>query len=109
MDGWGGDRYSLWYNGSEVAMAMTYRGDEASDAEELAETMREYISTGMNVGEAETSGDTAESGDATASGYSVTWSGEDFAWLKVEGDTVRFVAASDPAVGAELVAFYEAV
>ena len=131
--GWGGDRYSLWYNGSEVAMAMTYRGDEASDAEELAETMREYISTGMNVGEPEisgkletsggpetsgdaetsgeleTSGDSAESDNATASGYSVTWSGEDFAWLKVEGDTVRFVAASDPAVGAELAAFYEAV
>ena len=113
--GWGGDRYSLWYNGSEVAMAMTYRGDEASDAEELAETMREYISTGMNVGEAEasgeleTSGGPETSGDATASGYSVTWSGEDFAWLKVEGDTVQFVAASDPAVGAELAAFYEAV
>ena len=127
VDGWGGDRYSLWYNGSEVAMAMTYRGDEASDAEELAETMREYISTGMNVGEPEisgkletsgeaetsgeleTSGDSAESDNATASGYSVTWSGEDFAWLKVEGHTLRFVAASDPAVGAELAAFYEAV
>lgn len=103
VEGWGGDRYSLWFNGSEVAMAMTYRGDEASDAEEMAETMREYISTAMNVGEPEISGDT------TASGYSVTWSGEDFAWLKIEGDTVWFVAASDPAVGAELVAFYEAV
>ena len=103
VEGWGGDLYSLWYNGSEVAMAMTYRGDEASDAEELAETMREYISTAMNVGEPETSGDTS------ASGYAVTWSGEDFAWLKVEGDTVRFVAASDPAVGEELVAFYDAV
>ena len=103
VEGWGGDRYSLWYNGSEVAMAMTYRGDEASDAEELAETMREYISTAMNVGEPETSGDTS------ASDYTVTWSGEDFAWLKVEGDTVRFVAASDPAVGEELVAFYDAV
>ena len=103
VEGWGGDLYSLWYNGSEVAMAMTYRGDEAKDAEELAETMREYISTAMNVGEPETSGDTS------ASGYSVTWSGEDFAWLKVEGDTVRFVAASDPAVGEKLVAFYDAV
>lgn len=104
VKGWGGDRYSLWFNGSEVAFAMTYRGDEASDAEELAETMREYVSTGMNVGEAEVSGDT------------VTWNageggageGKDFAWLSVEGDTLRFVAASDPAVGAELVAFYEA-
>ena len=103
VEGWGGDLYSLWYNGSEVAMAMTYRGDEAKDAQELAETMREYISTAMNVGEPETSGDTS------ASGYSITWSGEDFAWLKVEGDTVRFVAASDPAVGEELVAFYDAV
>ena len=103
VEGWGGDRYSLWYNGSEVAMAMTYRGDEASDAQELAETMREYISTAMNVGEPETSGDTS------ASGYSVTWGGEDFAWLKVEGDTVRFVAASDPTAGEELVAFYEAI
>lgn len=102
VEGWGGDRYSLWYNGSEVAMAMTYRGDEASDAQELAETMREYISTAMNVGEPEISGDTSDSG------YSVTWSGEDFAWLKVEGDTVRFVAASDPAVGEELAEFYDA-
>lgn len=109
VEGWGGDLYSLWYNGSEVAMAMTYRGDEAKDAEELAETMREYISTAMNVGEPETSGDTAESSDTSASGYAVTWSGEDFAWLKVEGDTVRFVAASDPAVGEKLVAFYDAV
>ena len=103
VEGWGGDLYSLWYNGSEVAMAMTYRGDEASDAQELAETMREYISTAMNVGEPETSGDTS------ASSYAVTWSGEDFAWLKVEGDTVRFVAASDPAVGEKLAEFYDAV
>ena len=109
VEGWGGDLYSLWYNGSEVAMAMTYRGDEAKDAQELAETMREYISTAMNVGEPETSGDIAESGDTSASGYTVTWSGEDFAWLKVEGDTVRFVAASDPAVGEELAAFYDAI
>ena len=79
---------------------VTYRGDEASDAEELSEALQKYISTGMNVGEPEVSGDT------------VTWSstedGEDFAWLSVEGDTLRFVAASDPAVGAKLVAFYEA-
>ena len=100
VKGWGGDRYSLWFNGSDVAFVMTYRGDEASDAEELSEALQKYISTGMNVGEAEVSGDT------------VTWSstedGEDFAWLSVEGDTLRFVATSDPAVGAKLVTFYEA-
>ena len=111
VNGWGGDRYSLWFNGSEVAFAMTYRGDEASDAEELAETMREYVSTGMNVGEAKVSGDTvtwsaAEEGSAEEGNSE---EGKDFAWLSVEGDTLRFVAASDPAVGAKLVAFYEAV
>ena len=100
VKGWGGDRYSLWFNGSDVAFVMTYRGDEASDAEELSEALQKYISTGMNVGEPEVSGDTVT--------WSSTGDGEDFAWLSVEGDTLRFVAASDPAVGAKLVAFYEA-
>ena len=87
VEGWGGDQYSYWFNGSEVAMALTYRGDEASDAQELAEAMSEYIATAMNAGDG----------------------GEDFAWLSVAGDTLRFIAASDPAAGAELVAFYEAI
>ena len=121
VEGWGGDRYSYWFNGSDVAMALTYRGDEASDAQELAETLSEYISTAMNAGyvevsdglavsgDAATSDDTTALGDQTASDFTATWSGEDFAWLQVAGDTLRFVAASDPAAGAELVAFYEAV
>jgi len=121
VKGWGGDRYSYWFNGSDVAMALTYRGDEASDAQELAEALSEYISTAMNAGEMEvsgglagsgddaTSGDTTASDDPTASDYTATWSGEDFAWLSLAGDTLRFVAASDPAAGAELVAFYGAV
>ena len=120
VKGWGGDRYSLWFNGSEVAFAMTYRGDEASDAEELAATMREYVSTGMNVGEAQVSGDTvtwggtekSSSGEGTSEEGSAedgdSDEGKDFAWLSVEGDTLRFVAASDPAVGAKLAAFYDA-
>lgn len=87
VEGWGGDRYSYWFNGSDVAMALTYRGDEASDAAELAEALSEYIATAMNAGDG----------------------GEDFAWLSVAGDTLRFIAASDPAAGAELVAFYEAI
>ena len=121
MEGWGGDRYSYWFNGSDVAMALTYRGDEASDAQELAEALSEYISTAMNAGEMEvsdglavsgdaaTSDDTTASGDQTASDYTATWSGEEFAWLQVAGDTLRFVVASDPEAGAELVAFYGAV
>ena len=121
VEGWGGDRYSYWFNGSDVAMALTYRGDEASDAQELAEALSEYISAAMNAGDVEvsdglavsgddaTSGDTTASDDTAASDYTATWSGEDFAWLQVAGDTLRFVVASDPAAGAELVAFYGAV
>ena len=121
VEGWGGDRYSYWFNGSEVAMALTYRGDEESDAAELAEALSEYIATAMNAGKIEVSdgpdasgdapvsGDTATSDDTTAPAYTATWSGEDFAWLSVAGDTLRFIAASDPAAGAELVAFYEAI
>lgn len=121
VEGWGGDRYSFWFNGSQVALALTYRGDETSDAEELAEALREYIAIAMNAGDvrvsdgtaasdgAPTSDNTASPDDTTASSYTATWDGEDFAWLKVEGDTLRFVIASDPATGAELVAFYEAV
>ena len=121
VEGWGGDRYSYWFNGSDVAMALTYRGDEASDAQELAEALSEYISTAMNAGDVEvsdglavsgddgTSDDTTASGDTIASDYTATWSGEDFAWLQVAGDTLRFVVASDPEAGAELVAIYGAV
>ena len=115
VEGWGGDQYSYWFNGSEVAMALTYRGDEASDAAELAEALSEYIATAMNAGDVEVSagpaasGDLVSLGDTAVSGYTATWSGEDFAWLSVAGDTVRFIAASDPAAGAELVAFYEAI
>ena len=121
VKGWGGDRYSYWFNGSDVAMALTYRGDEASDAAELAEALSEYIATAMNAGDVVVSdglaassdaaafGDLVSLGDTAVSGYTATWSGEDFAWLSVAGDTLRFIAASDPAAGAELVAFYEAI
>ena len=115
VEGWGGDRYSLWFNGSDVAMALTYRGDEDSDAEELATALREYISAGMNAGEIQISDEAADTSGAAVSGdtitatYTAIWNDEDFAWLSVEGDTLRFVAASDPAVGAELMAFYEAM
>ncbi len=94
VKGWGGDRYSLWSNGEETAFALTYRGDEAADASELFETMQEYVSVSMDVGAPEVSEDKA------------TWRGEDFAWLHLSGDTLRFIAASDPEVGGYLATAY---
>ena len=92
--GWGGDRYSFWSNGEEAAFALTYRGDEVSDAQELFETMQEYVSAVMDVGAPEVSEREA------------TWQGADFAWLNLSGDEVKFIAASDPEVGDYLLTTY---
>ncbi len=106
VKGWGADTYSYWFDGAEAAFALTYRGDETTDAQELFETMQEYISAAMNVGAPEAS----ESSEVSeASEEKVTWQGEDFAWLHLSGDTLRFIAASDPEVGNLLVSTYEAV
>ncbi len=95
VEGWGADVYSHWFDGADTAFALSYRGDEASDASELFEAFREYVSTAMNVGE------------PSAAGKSVTWRGEDFAWLSISGDMLRFIAASDPEVGDFLVSNYD--
>ena len=49
----------------------------------------------------------SETGDPEAAGDSLTWQGEDFAWLSLSGDMLRFVAASDPGVGGLLVSTYK--
>ena len=97
VKGWGADTYSYWFDGTDAAFALTYRGDETADAQELFETMQEYVSAAMNVGAPEVSEKEA------------TWQGEDFAWLLLSGDTLRFIAASDPEVGNLLVSTYEAL
>ncbi len=94
VKGWGGDRYSLWSRGAETAFALTYRGDETSDASEMYEEMQNFVSTAMDVGEPDMSGNTT------------TWSGADYAWLSISGDYVRFIAATDPEVGVLLADHY---
>ncbi len=90
-DGWGGDRYSYFYDGTESAMVLNYRGDSELDAEEMESALIAYIQTAMAVGaQSQISGFTAFSGD-------------DFAAVSRDGSAVTFVAASDPAVGTILV------
>jgi hypothetical protein len=87
-DGWGGDAYQILTSGSEVLFAYTYQGDTTRDAAEVAEAFVALAAGSMDAGEA-VDDDTA-----------ITFSGEDFAFIDVEGDTMVFVAASDPAAGA---------
>ena len=88
--GWGGDRYSVFFNGSEAAMVLRYAGDSAQDAEELHQALEDYIGSAMNVGE------------ATTDGAGSAYAGDDYAFLALAGEEVVWVVAGDPAVGALL-------
>jgi hypothetical protein len=87
-DGWGGDGYRIMTSGDEVLFAFVYRGDTDRDATEVADAFVDLAGEVMDAGE----GEAADDG-------SVTFSGEDFAFIDRAGDTVVFVAASDPATG----------
>lgn len=85
-EGWGGDRFSLWHKGEEVAFALTFRGDEASDAEEMQQAMIAYSF--------------AVARDASSS------AANNFVWQQLDGDTLRLVVASEQEAGEELAEFY---
>ena len=85
-EGWGGDRFSLWHKGEEVAFALTFRGEEVSDAEEMQQAMIAYSF--------------AVAGDASSS------AADNFVWQQIDGDTLRLVVASEQEAGEELAEFY---
>lgn len=91
-EGWGGDRFRLWFDGVNVVMLIEYVGDTERDATELSEALVDYALAGMAVG------------SLTEAGGSVTLSGDDYAYVSREGANVTFVAAGDPSIGADLVA-----
>lgn len=90
-DGWGGDRYSYFYDGTESAFILNYRGDSELDAEEMEAALIDYIGEAMAVGD-----------QSQIAGFAA-FSGEDFAAVFRDGTAVTFVAASDPAAGTVLI------
>jgi hypothetical protein len=86
-EGWGGDSYRVYFDGTDVVLAMVFRGDTAGDAAELAEALSEYVGIGMNLT------------DPVVEGSSQTYTGDRYAFVAASGGEVVFVAASDPAVG----------
>ena len=91
-DGWGGDRFRMWFDGVNAVMVIEYVGDTETDAAELADALVAYAVTGMAVGAP------SQSGDA------VVLSGSDYAYVARSGADVVFVAASDPAIGSAITA-----
>ncbi|MDP3984264.1 MAG: hypothetical protein Q8Q52_04560, partial [Acidimicrobiia bacterium] len=86
-EGWGGDDYAIYFNGTEAAMILTYVGDLESDADELSSALGEFIGEAMNV-EA-----------PTVDGSGSVFLGEDYSFLSQVGDRVAWVVAGDPGVG----------
>jgi hypothetical protein len=72
-DGWGGDTYFQWFDGSNAAFLLIYEGDTEGDVEELKDALVDYAVT------------------AVAS--------EDFVWVEVFDERLTFIAADENSVG----------
>jgi hypothetical protein len=89
-EGWGGDAYDLYFNGTDAAMILLYEGDQGSDSEEMYEALRAYVIEAMDTGE------------PVSDGAGFSFSGNDYAFVSRSGDTVAWVIAGDPIVGTTL-------
>ncbi len=72
-DGWGGDSYTVWYDGENVVFVLVYEGDTATDEAEAEEAMLEFARNSVP--------DPA------------------FVWVEVINDQLTFIASDVPSVG----------
>lgn len=72
-DGWGGDRYSVWYDGSNAVFVMVYAGDTDSDESEAEDALLEFATTSVPE--------------------------EAFVWVEVIDGQLTFIASDVPSVG----------
>ncbi len=87
--GWGGDRYRVLDNGTDVALVLRYRGETDGDAVDVTQAWLRLFAGRFGEGAADGGGELFQS-DA---GY---------AFVDREGDLLTVIAASDPAAGAAL-------
>jgi hypothetical protein len=90
-DGWGGDGYVQWFDGSEAAFVIEFVGDAPDDLDEMRDALLRYVPAAMAV----------EGGEEADGG--VVFEGDDFAFVRVAGDSLFFVAAGDATVGRQIV------
>jgi hypothetical protein len=91
VDGWGGDAYVQWFDGTEAALLLTYVGDTESDGAEMYDALVRYVTAAMVVE------------DSSESGGGVVFEGEDFAFVRLTSSSVQFVAAGDAEIGRQIV------
>jgi hypothetical protein len=72
-DGWGGDAYNQWYDGSNAAFLLVFEGDTARDLEELRSLLLDFARSSVPE--------------------------EAFVWVDEEDGLLYFIAADEVAVG----------
>jgi hypothetical protein len=72
-DGWGGDRYSFWFDGSNAVFVLVFEGDTSTDNDEAEDALLTFAQT--SVPEAA------------------------FVWVEVINDQLTFIASDVPSVG----------
>ncbi len=88
-DGWGGDRYRILDNGTDVAMLTRYQADLEADAIEVTQAWLALF--------------TDRFGDGVEDDVGVGFESEaGYGFVDREGDRVTVIVASDPAVGPQL-------
>ncbi len=88
-DGWGGDRYRVLDNGTDVALVSRYQADREVDAVEVTQAWLRLFEARFGEGVSDGSGELF----ATESAYG---------FVDREGDVLTVIAASDPAAGVRL-------
>lgn len=72
-DGWGGDAYHQWFDGTNAAFLLVYEGDTADDLEELRVALLDFALSSVPE--------------------------EDFVWVDEEDGLLYFIAADETAIG----------
>ncbi len=72
-DGWGGDSYSQWFDGTNAALLLVFQGDTDRDTEELREALVSYAEAAVD--------------------------DEDFVSVEIVDEKLVFIAADDTSVG----------
>ncbi len=72
-DGWGGDYYHQWFDGTNAAFVLVYVGDTAADLEDLRVALLDYARIAV--------------------------ADEAFVWVDEEGGLLHFIVADVPSIG----------
>lgn len=75
-DGWGGDSYRQWFDGTNAAFLIVYEGDTDADVEELRAALLDFARTSVP--------------------------DEDFVWVDIENGLLYFIAADETSIGEQI-------